>query len=117
MEKQKTYYSTFSIQGKSGDEIFRELCTDKEYNKLNEVTWKEAFINLFGEMLDNVPNPRTIAANVVNRGLIKKGLHEIDCENTYFNKFGSEVISDHHYNHDLGLSYPRNRCLFDECFC
>lgn len=114
MENLKTYYSTFAIQGKSEDEIFRLLCVDKEYKKLNDITWKEAFINLFGEMLDNVPNPRAIAARVVNRGLVKKGLHEIDCENTYFHKFGAEVISDHHYNHDLGLSYRvTDACLMN----
>lgn len=105
MEKYKAYYSSFDIQGRSEDEIFRDLCSDKDYKKLGDVTWKEAFINLFGTMMGKIPEPRSIAARIVNRGLTERGLPEIDCENIYFNMFNAIVVNEHRYNHELLQSY------------
>lgn len=114
MENTKEFYSTFEVDSKSSDEIFRSLCIDKKYKQLEDVTWKEAFVNLFGNMLEALPNPRTIAARIVNRGLVQKGLKEIDCENIYFNMFNSVIINEHHYNHDLLQSYRvTDACLMN----
>lgn len=114
MQKLKNYYSSLGVQGKGADEIFRDLCSDKEYKKLGEVTWKEAFINLFGTMMGKVPEPRSIAARIVNKGLVEQELAEIDCENNYFNLFTAVVINEHHYNHGLAQSYRvTDACLMN----
>ncbi|HHT7859275.1 membrane-targeted effector domain-containing toxin [Pasteurella multocida] len=116
MKTKHFFNSDFTVKGKSADEIFRRLCTDHPDKQLNNVKWKEVFINRFGQMMLDTPNPRKIVEKIINEGLEKQGLKNIDPETTYFNIFSSSDSSDgnvFHYN-SLSESYRvTDACLMN----
>lgn len=111
-----TYYPFFDIKGKNEDEIFRQLCIDKPYKRLNELTWKESFINNAGILMKDTPDPRGIVARILNRGLAEKRLPEINPETIYFNTFLS-FFTDRHFvfhRNSLNESYRvTDACLMN----
>ncbi|MDE6158853.1 MAG: hypothetical protein K2F69_01960 [Bacteroidaceae bacterium] len=93
MELLSGYYSYLEVNGKDVGTIFRELTTNETYKQIADGTWKEAFINLFGTMLTEMPDVRSIVNRILHEGLLKQGL-DIDPENVYVNTFGSSVVVD-----------------------
>lgn len=102
MDKLATFYSAFEIESRSADTIFRELCQPADYKKLNEGSWKEAFVNRYGEMMAAAPNMRRMTARLINEGLKAKGYAEVDAEHTYFVTFtdGYKNAGDTVYRHN-----------------
>lgn len=111
-----SYFSAYKVAGKTQEEIFRELCRDKEYIGLTSGNWKEKFVNLFGEMLEEMPNPRKACNMVIKEGLAAKSLPDLDPEHVYVNKFGSahKEWGQEHYTHELGSLIYSYR-LTDAC--
>lgn len=91
MDLSSDYYPYFEVNGKNGDLIFRELTTNPIYQEINDGTWKEKFINRYGQMLEETPNVRTTANNILHKGLLAKGFN-IDPEKVYVNTFSSSVV-------------------------
>lgn len=93
MDLLSDYYPYLEVNGKDVGTIFRELTTNETYKQITDETWKESFINLFGTMLAEMPDVRSIANRILREGLLKQGL-DIDPENVYVNTFGSGVFID-----------------------
>lgn len=102
MEKQSTFYTAIDVERRSPASIFRELCHHADYKKLDDVRWREALVNRYGEMMVATPNLRTVAARCINEGLVAKGYAAVDAEHAYFNTFtdGYKNSGDTFYRHD-----------------
>ncbi len=111
-----SYFTAYKVAGKTQEEIFRELCRDKAYIALTSGNWKENFVNLFGEMLEEMPNPRKACNMVIKEGLAANGLPDLDPEQVYVNRFGSahKQWGEEHYTHELGSLIYSYR-LTDAC--
>lgn len=81
------------IHGKAADMLFRELCSNDAYRRIEGGEWKETFVNRFGAMLADTPNVRSAANAVISEGMRRRGW-EIDPEQVYFNTFGQAVTTD-----------------------
>lgn len=93
MDLLSDYYPFLEVNGKTADLIFRELTTNENYSQIEDGTWKEAFINRYGQMLEEIPNVRTTANRILKEGMQKKGFN-IDPEKVYVNTFSSSVFID-----------------------
>lgn len=93
MDLSSNYYPFLEVNGKHPDLIFRELTTNDAYRLIEDGTWEEAFINRYGQMLEEAPNVRTTANQILREGLQKKGFN-INPEKVYVNTFNSSVVID-----------------------
>lgn len=86
MDLKSDYYPYLEVNGKSADTIFRELCNNEAYRQIEDGSWKETFVNRFGEMLAEMPDVRSVANRILREGLLAKG-YDIDPEKVYYNIF------------------------------
>lgn len=101
------------IHGKAADMLFRELCFNDDYRRIEGGEWKETFVNRFGAMLADTPNVRSVANAVLGEGMRRRGW-EIDPEQVYFNTFGQAVTTDRGTFHIEGSLIESYR-LTDAC--
>lgn len=91
MDLLSDYYPFLEVNGKDAGFIFRELTTNEAYQNIDNESWKEAFINRFGTMLNEMPNIRAIANRILREGLLKRGIN-INPEEVYVNTFSSSTV-------------------------
>lgn len=102
MDLNADYYPFYEVNGKNADLIFRELNTNEFYRNIQDGSWIEAFINRFGQMLEDTPNVRATANRILHEGLLKRGFN-IDPEKVHVNTFGGYEVVDHkgvYHTHD-----------------